>query len=564
METFAKLFGSMLTFVYHCFDRVVILGYMPLMIRPENIVHFFRDRRRRPDGSKEAITKEMLRARSDQYTHWVESYARKNGIPMEWADKVVARDQGKEDYIRPRLREREREGRFGVYHILMGMEVGPSFHISNPKYATKDPTHRIVTSKRSRHTHYCFHILDPVLGPMSMCAGTFLPFHTTFWINGHSFMERELLREKVAFRKDDNAFLAVDDPKRLQAAADRLSAETIQKQLDYWSLAVGPKFSKKERGDVNLNRLYSIQQVEYCWNFIFKRNTPIHRLYERCCDLGMFRLTADKITRIFGFRKDRRIPGKLQSVLEKMDHGHHVLRVYARNAVGRMYEKFSTLLRVEVLGNNLRDFRLGKLMDKNLAGARRELSAAGDRLVGFTAESLDAHVEFPLFQRMALPVPVETGRRAKGADDKAKEKPVAKIAGIKIHDTRMIRLMEVLMHSATRIGGWRSSQIHQAALEAFGLKPDEYTPNQLRYDLRKMRAHGLVEREGKRHAYRLTDKGVKVAAVYVLFHKRVCGPLAGSLFVRKPHADTKPATKLETAYRKADQSIDKIVRLLAA
>ena len=141
---------------------------------------------------------------------------------------------------------------------------------------------------------------------------------------------------------------------------------------------------------------------------------------------------------------------------------------------------------------------------------------------------------------------------------------MAKIAGIKIHDTRMIRLMEVLMHSATRIGGWRSSQIHQAALEAFGLKPDEYTPNQLRYDLRKMRAHGLVEREGKRHAYRLTDKGVKVAAVYVLFHKRVCGPLAGSLFVRKPHADTKPATKLETAYRKADQSIDKIVRLLAA
>jgi hypothetical protein len=41
METFAKLFGSLLEFVYHCFDRIVILGYLPLLVRPENIVHFF-------------------------------------------------------------------------------------------------------------------------------------------------------------------------------------------------------------------------------------------------------------------------------------------------------------------------------------------------------------------------------------------------------------------------------------------------------------------------------------------------------------------------------------------
>ena len=33
METFSKLFGSLLAFVYHCFDRIVILGYMPLLTR---------------------------------------------------------------------------------------------------------------------------------------------------------------------------------------------------------------------------------------------------------------------------------------------------------------------------------------------------------------------------------------------------------------------------------------------------------------------------------------------------------------------------------------------------
>jgi hypothetical protein len=29
METFRTLFGNLLLFVYHCFDRIVIQGYLP-------------------------------------------------------------------------------------------------------------------------------------------------------------------------------------------------------------------------------------------------------------------------------------------------------------------------------------------------------------------------------------------------------------------------------------------------------------------------------------------------------------------------------------------------------
>jgi hypothetical protein len=39
-----------------------------------------------------------------------------------------------------------------------------------------------------------------------------------------------------------------------------------------------------------------------------------------------------------------------------------------------------------------------------------------------------------------------------------------KIAGITIHDTRMMRLMEVLLHGATQLNGWRSADIHAAIL----------------------------------------------------------------------------------------------------
>jgi integrase len=45
-----------------------------------------------------------------------------------------------------------------------------------------------------------------------------------------------------------------------------------------------------------------------------------------------------------------------------------------------------------------------------------------------------------------------------------------------------------------------------------------------------MKAHGLLERIGRGYRHRLTDKGTKAALMFILFHKRVCGPLANSLF----------------------------------
>jgi hypothetical protein len=79
-----------------------------------------------------------------------------------------------------------------------------------------------------------------------------------------------------------------------------------------------------------------------------------------------------------------------------------------------------------------------------------------------------------------------------------------------------------------------------------------------------MKAHGLLERIGRGYRYRLTAKGVKAALMFILFHKRVCGPLANSLFHHRPDETLKPTNKVETAYHKADQAIQKVVGLLAA
>src|SRR5271157_4330401 len=503
MELFEKLFGKLLLFVYHCFDRIVINGYLSGLSRPEQVVHFFRQIIGVP-----IVNKEVLAQRTLEYQNWVEAFASNHKIPIEWAQKGVR----KEDYVLPWLRRMRKKGAYGVYFIFKSMEQGPTFRISLPRYPTKDPNHRILAHQRSRFTHYYFYIYDQVLGPMVMRVASFLPFQATYYLNGHSFIEEELKRAQVAFRKSDNAFLAVEDVAALQAAADRLSPQLIQKQLDYWTLILGPKFSRAERKLTNLSRFYAIGQIEYCRNFIFKRNFPIHKIFERSCEIGLWRLTANRISELFGVRLTKQLRGKLGTVIDQIEHGHHVFRAYCKNAV------------------------LNKFL------------AITDRFAGLQAQWLNVHVDFPLLQRIALRIITGSVR----------------YAGIKIHETRTIRLLEVLLHAGNNLGGWTAKQIHQVILESFHLSENAYGLNQLRYDLRKLKGHGLLERDGSRYAYRLTSKGFQVALLFLFFHKRLCGPLANSRFHHQPDPAHRPQSKLEVAYYKADRAIQDIVNHLDA
>jgi hypothetical protein len=364
---------------------------------------------------------------------------------------VAEKGVRKEDYVQRWLRPMVRAQRYGIYFIFKSMEQGPTFRCTVPKYPTRDPNYRILAPQRSRFTHYDFYIRDETLGPIAMRVASFFPFQTTYYLNGHSFIEQELNRAGIGFRKNDNAFLAVDDPAALQAAADRLSPALIRERLDYWTLLLGPKFSAKERARISVRRFYAISQIEYCRNFIFKRHFPIHKIFERSCELGLWRLSVDKVSEIFGTRITKKLHGNLNTTLEQIEHGHHIFRAYWKHAFVKQYEKFATFLRNEVCSNNLADFGLRKGLE-HLGDVREKFLGITERFATFQARCMNAHVDFPLLQRLLLPVTVGSAR----------------YPGIKIHDTRMIRLVQVLLHAGTAVGGWRAHQLHEVLVTSFG------------------------------------------------------------------------------------------------
>src|SRR5713101_811249 len=106
METFTKLFGSLLVFVYHCFDRIVINGYLSGLSRPEQVVHFVREVLGIP-----VVSKDVLSQRTNDYRNWVEAFARNHRIPIEWAGKGVR----KENHVLPSLGRMVKRNACGVW-----------------------------------------------------------------------------------------------------------------------------------------------------------------------------------------------------------------------------------------------------------------------------------------------------------------------------------------------------------------------------------------------------------------------------------------------------------------
>lgn len=544
MDTFLQRFGSVLQFSYSCFDRIVINGYLPMFQNEANLVYFFRT-----IGGVEQIRKEILTGRTNDYRDWVEGYACNHGIPIEWAESGVR----KQDFLKPYRDRFLRRGESGVYYILKSMEQGKTFRISKRKPMTGDPNHREVSQMRSQFMHYYFYLIDEVAGPMVMRMGTFLPFLTTFYLNGHNFIERQLLVEGIPFCKKDNLFVTAEDPVRLQQIADSLSPEVIAKRLNHWSFLLGPKFSRKERGSSAnaLERFYAIQQIEYCRNFIFQRGFPIRSLFERSCELSLYQLLPTHVANFFGKRITRRFSGKLHSVMDRMDQGQHAFRFDWKNSLLKQYQKesnqkASNALRLEALSNNLRQLSLRKSL-KYLPEIREKFAAVTDQFADFQAESLSVHLEFDLFARLSKQALI--GK--------------SKMAGIRLEQERMIRLLEIFLYSGGSFRHRTSKELVAAITTTFKLRPEQYSLTQLRYDLRKLHAHGLLVRVKGKYAYQLTEKGKKVALMFILIRKRVYGPIAGSLFVFRPNTKSHPS-KLERLYFRIDQSMERLLTSLAA
>lgn len=290
-------------------------------------------------------------------------------------------------------------------------------------------------------------------------------------------------------------------------------------------------------------------QVEYCLNYVFKRNRPIRDLYVRSCDIGLMTLTMDRIAHIFGRRVTRRIRGKLATVLERMDEGHHVLRAYFKRSFVKQYEKWRTFPRLEVVSNDVKDLGLKRKGPRGLHELRTKMKTAVGRFAETAATNLNNGGQYDLLAALARPA-------VQGK---------TKIAGIRIESKKVARLLALLLRGSTsNLQGWQSRDLYEITLKAYEITGSSYTINQLRYDLRKLRIHGIIERIPGTHCYRLTKAGMRTGILFVQMRRQVYGPLAKGQLKRQPDNAHIPDSAIERRYQDVHKAIDELVFQLAA
>jgi hypothetical protein len=533
VERLSAVLGQAVQFVYTCWDRIVLNGYLERLQRPEYLVHFFHD-----VVGIDCIEPAVLEQRTNAYKAWVRRVTDEHGIPVVAAPPKGVR---KEDFVRPYYRRLK--GAQGVACVLTSLEQGRTFVSYTPRWkvASGDANYRQIKACRKRFLHYYWYVLDPVMGPMSIRVASYFPFNVTCYLNGHSFVAQELTREGIRFRKADNAFLAVADVATLQAVADRISANLLQRRCDYWVRRLVPVFSPDERAALRPGYRYSMAQLELATDVIFKRSAPLTALFRRACELGILVGGAERTSHLFGRRISRHYHGKLQTVLGQREIGHPVMRWYYHSSFAKQYTRGDAhgdrILRTETCCNDTYHFGVRRRLE-NLPALHDTLADTNQRCLELQAELLASPIDTG--QLAALASPTLIGQR--------------RIPGLKLHDDRVIRLLESLLHPGC-MGDWTSRELHTRILARHRLAETTYRLSQLRYDLSKLRAKGLVERIGASRRYRLTPLGLKLGVLLVKLRIRVLGPLA-TLLTASPVRHRPSANSIDVAFQEVDIALD--------
>jgi predicted MarR family transcription regulator len=82
-----------------------------------------------------------------------------------------------------------------------------------------------------------------------------------------------------------------------------------------------------------------------------------------------------------------------------------------------------------------------------------------------------------------------------------------------------------------------------------GLLDIDYNANQMSYDLRRLRLHGLIEKIPGTNTYQTTSEGIRVAVFYTKVRDRLLGPLLNA-----GHQPPAPA-ELRRALKQIDHSL---------
>ena len=496
MNSFVKHHAKWIRFVYSCFDRVVFNVIVPAWQCTAVLVGLLQKRR-----GVQAISRAYLKSVSEEYHTLIQAMAAEQGTPVVRPPKDVRRDEWVEPFYR-RL-----HGQPGIAVILKSRE-GARVAVS---YATKSGGYHLELCHRFVDQYY-FYLLDDDFGPMFLRLCPYLPFNGRMVINGHDWLACQMRRENIRFRQHGNAFLTCSDPTRLQQLADSFSAQPIIACAQRWLRQLAPPLIDANGHRAARDYRLFFTQTEFCTNIIFDRRAPLDQLSERLLDLNRDIGRPDKLTIVYGRRINKRTRNGFQTQITDHHLGNPVIRSNYQDQSVKQYVRDHLLLRTEETCYDTKELGINKGVE-NLPTLRAAMHQVNERYQEIQQDVLETFLDRGQLQALRQPTVTPSGRR---------------IPGIKPDDPRLLAVMRALTRFAhiANSDSFRCRDLLEPVAQALGRT--DYRLPQLRYDLGKLRAKGLVVKIDGTHRYRLTPDGFRLCILFIKLAERVYKPLTAA------------------------------------
>ncbi len=548
-DELSQAYAQHLEGTYDSPDRIVLNAYF----RRGHIAGGFRNWWRELWGNDDELDDAHLMRLAGRFSRRLRAYAKKSGIAVIDCKPGERKGEIAKKYLP------QTPGFVGVFAVLVGRAKAPAWHVQRNKEG--NITH--IVRKYPFVNHYYFHIMDPEWGHITIRMSGHPPFATQVILNGHEYIAAQATKAGISYRKEGNCLTQVGGTDLTQIAETLSSLEAVgllRQVCERWlySSCLCFALSLEEQKRSGFWYDYSIYQLEYSRNLLFKRGMQMEQLFEALIDRTRTRIDVERLKTIpsarlrtgFGakrrpFRHQGNKAPRLEIVTERPAYNLTIFKIHFGKLTLKLYSKGANVLRSEVIIHNTKALKMKRSL-LNFPHIIVQLKSILYRFLDNLHYIDHAFIADDTFDTLAEAAYLGDTR----------------MAGIDLNKPRMRAVLEAIVSLSFSPNGFTVSELASKVQDILGLAQQVYQPRHASYDLKKFRAKSWVQKIGKSRRYQVPSGGLKIMSALFILREKVIKPvLAGAA---KPKRGPKPKhqSPLDVLYRSIQLALHNLFLML--
>jgi hypothetical protein len=524
-RTAAEVLSGHVMLEVRCIDRVMLTFRQPRLQYGQGIHNFFCQHR----GNRFASSALML-PMTERFTADLRHYIDTRRLDLVRFAKGQSKDQVAKEYL---------AGHHGGECILfagVAQEKTRVWRTAQRQDQATGKRYPWLYQESAMVNHWYFYGFDADFGPFHIKFCGYFPYTGQIYFNGHEYAKQQCRNEGIAFTSLDNAFGAVSDAEAVQRICDGLTDQKIYRFAGKWLARLPQPFTRADE-DADYRWQLSVKQIEFSTTMALDRPLSGRIFFEQLIRDNLDIGRPDKVNIVFGRmirqRGKLRTPGTFRTQVITTGTCPYLYLYYKKTHV-KQYLKEGRALRTETTINQPRDLGIGKELT-NLAAMAKAGYTANRRLLDAECISHDPAAGAAALEMLTSPVISTTCTR---------------VPGMRFPDPRVQALLAACCALAPRPAGFTSRDLRHLLAPQLGKDPGDMTGGQISYDLRRLRAHQIIERIPHSRTYQVTPDGLSTALFFTRLTRRVIIPALAEIADTGPPPGS-PLRQADRAYKTA-------------